>query len=372
MKLPASYSVVERPTLFSVQYVRGIAAMMVAYHHTCDRLPGVFELLGNPVGEAGVDLFFVISGFIMVVITARQDVQPGAFMLRRITRIAPAYWFYTSLLALIILVMPGAVHLEMTLAHYLNSIFFIPHFNPTANSIMPLLQPGWTLNFEMFFYCLFAVSLFAPAPHRIVVLVTALVVLFAIGQAIEPAEPALAIYTSPLLLEFGGGVVIGYLYISGVLAITRGLGWLLIVTGSAIAITSATYVLPRPFEDFFVSEMRVATYGVAAVLVVVGALALERAAGRRNRANPLLTFLGLIGDASYSVYLSHLFSIDALRVAWLRLGLGTEGLWWALAFVAAGLFAAVTFGILSYLVLERPVTRGLNRMLRHRPAASAV
>ena len=309
----------------------------------------------------------------MVVITARQGVQLGAFMLRRIVRIAPAYWFYTSLLALIILVMPGVAHLEMTLTHYLSSIFFIPHFNPTDNSIMPLLQPGWTLNFEMFFYCLFAVSLFAPAPHRIVVLVIALVVLFAIGQAIEPAEPALAIYTSPLLLEFGGGVVIGYLYVSGVLAITRGVGWLLIVTGSAIAITSATYVLPRPFADFYVSEMRVATYGVAAVLVVVGALALERAAGRRrNRANPLLAFLGLTGDASYSVYLSHLFSIDALRIVWLRLGLGTEGLWWALAFVAAGLFAAVTFGILSYLVLERPVTQGLSRMLRHRPAASAV
>jgi exopolysaccharide production protein ExoZ len=111
----------------------------------------------------------------------------------------------------------------------------------------------------------------------------------------------------------------------------------------------------------------VRTYGTAAVLVVVGALELENnAARRRSRRHPLLAFFGLVGDASYAVYLTHLFSIAILKIVWFRVGLGTEGIAWGLAFVGASVVFAVAMAILSYLVLERPVTHVLQRTLKYR------
>jgi exopolysaccharide production protein ExoZ len=158
MKAPA-YPIALNPTLNSIQYLRAVAAVMVPYHHARARLPGIYEVLPNPLGGAGVDLFFVISGFIMVITTAGRGSRPGDFMLRRIARIVPSYWFYTTALALFIVAMPGVLNLSVTLPHYLESIFFVPHvsrdnqlsFCTGERSLQPLLQPGWTLNFEMFF-----------------------------------------------------------------------------------------------------------------------------------------------------------------------------------------------------------------------------
>jgi exopolysaccharide production protein ExoZ len=357
-------------SLFSIQYLRGIAAMMVVYHHAHDRLRDVSEALPSTVGEAGVDLFFVVSGFIMVVTTSRQPVGPGMFMLRRIARIVPTYWLYTTVLALFVVLVPGALNLKMTLPHYLFSIFFIPHHNPLDGSIEPVLGPGWTLNYEMFFYCIFAISLLIAAVHRVPILVLMLVGLIAAGYIFVPKEPLLTLCTSPMLLEFAFGALIGHFYAMGRLAqLGRNVGWPMILAGTAFSAISATFILPRPFVDFDTSPLRVATYGVSAVLVVIGALTLE-SSGTRGKRGALLLFFGLIGDASYALYLTHLFSLGALRIAWLKLGLGTEGLPWAMAFITTGLLVSVIAGMLAYLLLERPATRAAQRKLWHQLTAA--
>src|SRR6266567_3039596 len=171
----------------SIQYLRAVAATMVVYHHARDRLPGFSEAFPSPIGQAGVDLFFVISGFIMVVTTWSKPVSPGVFMLRRVIRIAPTYWIYTTLLAFFILVFPSVLKLEVTPAHYLYSLLFIPHVSPLDNSVSPLLQLGWTLNYEMFFYCVFAVTLITSAAYRVVVVTLMLTGLIVAGWLFPPS-----------------------------------------------------------------------------------------------------------------------------------------------------------------------------------------
>ena len=100
-------------TLFGVQYLRGIAATMVAYYHMIGQLPSLSPyvekyLLGYPSLASGVDLFFVISGFIMLLTT--QKTTPVEFVLRRIIRVVPLYWLLTTLIVAIDLWLPKLFH----------------------------------------------------------------------------------------------------------------------------------------------------------------------------------------------------------------------------------------------------------------------
>jgi len=230
-----------------------------------------------------------------------------------------------------------------------------------------VLGPGWTLNYEMFFYCLFAASLLVTAAYRVPILVLTLVGLVAFGSVFTPASPLSIAYTSPLLLEFAFGALVGSLHVTGRLGrLDRTAGWFLICAGTAIGTFSASFVLPRPLVDFDTSPLRVATYGIAAVLIVVGALTLERTGTNARRRGWLPVILGLIGDASYALYLTHLFSIVGLRIGWQALGLGTEGLPWAIAFIAAGILVSTIVGISAYVLLERPLTHAAQKLVKHR------
>jgi exopolysaccharide production protein ExoZ len=359
-------SIHEGRTLFSIQYLRAVAALLVVYQHARGQLPGFKEALTSPIGEMGVDLFFVISGFIMVVTTYRQPVGPGTFMLRRIARIVPTYWFYTTALTLLVLLAPSAVKMQLTWSHYLYSLFFITHVNPVDMTISPILRPGWTLNFEMFFYCLFAVTLLLPAKVRTAALSVILAAFVVGGWIFAPTDPVLGFYTSPIVLEFAFGVIVGHAYVTGRLnGIGHGSGWIMVGVGIVLAFISASWWLPEPAVDFEIVPQRAGTYGVAAVLIVVGCLALEWKA-RAGRKPPVFARLGLLGDASYSVYLTHLFPIAILRMVWLKLDLPVRGLDNTLAFVALSVASCAMIGVLSYLVIERPATRVAQRVVRHR------
>ena len=144
--------------LLSVQALRALAALAVATYHALQWADGGFE-----VGRAGVDVFFVISGFIMWHVTAGRDVDPGDFLWRRLTRVAPLYWLATlGVLGVALVwpaflpeVRPGWTHLALSLA-------FIPHLDPRGLPF-PTLPPGWTLDYEALFYLIFAGALPAVA-----------------------------------------------------------------------------------------------------------------------------------------------------------------------------------------------------------------
>jgi peptidoglycan/LPS O-acetylase OafA/YrhL len=166
---------------------------------------------------SGVDVFFVISGFIMWVTTARRG-QPLEFYRHRLARIVPLYWLVTTAVVAILVVAPGAVQSgKVDVWHIVASYLFIPVVHPVTGLMQPVLVPGWTLNYEMFFYALFGVSLLLPRMTRLLALIVVLGGLAALGHlpVIAPASAA-EFYTRDIVLEFalGAGAAAMYLYLA--------------------------------------------------------------------------------------------------------------------------------------------------------------
>jgi hypothetical protein len=147
--------------LQSIRTLRGLAALLVVGFHAAEKAGLSFK-----VGAIGVDLFFVISGFIIWVVTAQRPATPGTFLLNRAIRVVPLYWTITLLVAGLALLVPSLLASRvLDPARLLASLLFIPHLD-AAGMPWPLLAPGWTLNHEAFFYLVFAAGLLLPRPAR--------------------------------------------------------------------------------------------------------------------------------------------------------------------------------------------------------------
>src|SRR5579872_364486 len=158
--------------LVGIQYLRALAALMVAYSHLAHQIPAYLSALSLHRWVTtdrlynGVSIFFVISGFIMYVTGAESS--PVQFAKRRLVRIVPLYWLLTGLLFLCALFTPEFARMTVATPQTLaKSLLFIPYFNAgQGGRLYPLLIPGWTLNCEMFFYLIFTLTLFAPLRWR--------------------------------------------------------------------------------------------------------------------------------------------------------------------------------------------------------------
>lgn len=334
----------------SIQYLRGVAAFGVLIYHAVDRAGGAFG-----VGAAGVDVFFVISGFIMWVVTCRKPPSPGQFLLRRVERIVPLYWMTTLGVAAIAVLVPAAFPaMHPTLPHLMQSLLFVPH-RDDSGLIAPLIVPGWTLNYEMFFYLLFAAALLAPAKLRAWLLSAALIGLVAVRPLGDAHNPLWATYTNPLLLEFGAGVWLGQCWSQDRLP-GRGLAWLMVALGFAgFAATAVTGVDVEP--------ARILYWGLPALLIVTGAVALER-----HGPIPNWRPLQALGDASYSVYLVHGLAISAAFRALQIVHLTAPAV---VLPVAVG--AGVVAGLLTYRLVEKPLMKLFKTgMGARRPKAPAL
>lgn len=154
--------------LNSIQTLRALAAWIVVFHHY---MQVAFKFsLTDPVsvalykyGAVGVDLFFVISGFVIYLSASQKHQSPGIFALHRLARIAPAYWSFTLATVATLLIVPGIVPLTMYEPVFLlKSLFFIPAQNPSGIGLYPVVTMGWTLNYEMAFYVIFFLALYLP------------------------------------------------------------------------------------------------------------------------------------------------------------------------------------------------------------------
>ena len=279
-----------RRTYFGVQALRAVAALfVVGYHATLipdeSHAPLVGGVWSN--GACGVDIFFVISGFVMAVtapgLAGRAD-GGRVFLWRRLVRIVPLYWLFTTAawawrgfgLG------PGAGGAWRVAASYL----FIPSFDRNHQPV-PLLQVGWTLHFEMMFYLLFAAALALGTPP-LRFLPPILGALAVVGWREHPTWPAWTTLASPLVLEFLFGVGIAPLARRGRLPG----GWV----GALLLAGGFAAVCRLPMVD----SARVVYWGLPAAAIVAGAVGLEDAVGRR-----LPRWLLEAGNASYAVYLVH-------------------------------------------------------------------
>lgn len=146
----------------------------------------------------GVALFFIISGYAMVASTTQGSHTPWRFLVRRIRRIGPLYWFATACAA--------AGSRDWT--HLVGSILFIPTIDPaTAQVVSPVLNVGWTLNLEMAFYTLFALAMALPCRAAIWTVIVVLVLLSGAAR-VSDVGPILVFYGQPLLLDFAVGMLI--------------------------------------------------------------------------------------------------------------------------------------------------------------------
>lgn len=304
--------------LRSVQSLRAIAALLVLVYHLSDG--------GFVAGGGGVDIFFLISGFIMGTVGTRET--PRVFLIRRLIRIAPLYWLITFAMCLVSLVGLLA-NFSFDLHRLTLSLLFIPHFDPEGH-IWPLFVPGWTLNLEMLFYALFAVALLTPRP--LVVASLLLCALVALGLCGWQA-PAMIQWTTPMLLEFVLGMCI-----SRFRAKLRP-GMALPFLGISTLMLAATAIVPLDPTPY-----RVIVWGLPAGLLLAGCIAMEDGDRWPTR---LLAPLERLGDASYSLYLTHGIVLAAV-FKFLPMGSMT-------AIVAVG--ASLVVAQLSFVLLERPINR---------------
>lgn len=322
--------------LFGIQYLRAAAAIGVVVFHAGERTGLHFA-----IGAAGVDVFFVVSGFIMWVIADRRQFSPSTFLRDRLERIAPLYWIATG-----VMVAGGLAglfpNMRLTAWHVFASLAFVPHISPSNGEIWPLLVQGWTLNYEMFFYVVFAATLLLPQRMRLVSLGLVLVGLVACGMLARSPNPLLQTYTNPLILEFLLGAVIGKLWLDGIVPSPAVGIALILVSLAGFAAVGATYV---GFNAFVL--------GPLAGGLVYGFLALERAAMLKR-----IPAVAYLGDASYSIYLWHALAVSVIAKFGALLALPA-----VITFTLAVLLG-VAVGVASYELLERPLVRLLKARRR--------
>jgi peptidoglycan/LPS O-acetylase OafA/YrhL len=342
--------------LDSLQWLRALAAIMVLIGHVLEEAAhyrGIGAAAAALPWTRGVDVFFVISGFVIAV-SARRHAGSGAgataFLLRRTIRVVPLYWLFTTLMVAALLIAPGGVkETELDPAQILSSYLFLPYERHDGR-IAPVLSLGWTLNYEMFFYLLAAVALLWRWPRAAAVLCGTLVVLALAGWLLSPASTMAAFWTNAIILEFGFGVLLALLWERTGTTHRPWLGAGLFASGLALLVLWHGTDLPR-----FLAA------GLPATLMVAGpVLFVAHSARRAGQAASAL------GDASYALYLSHRFVLRLATLALLPLiPTTTLGLW---TFVTIVVLLASLLSLLVFRHVERPMLQRLNRRLIAAPA----
>lgn len=191
----------------NIQILRAIAAINVVIYHTiidAERylLPLEYISVLRGWGANGVDVFFVISGFIMVLIQTRRPKNLKDFIINRIQRIAPIYWLLSLVLIAMNVAVPSAFNeLRITAQHALSSMAFMAMI---FGERYPVLYVGWTLEYEMLFYLIFGAAI-ALGNAKLTIAATSLVV----------SALAATGLSDWIVIEFVFGMAIGYLYFYG-------------------------------------------------------------------------------------------------------------------------------------------------------------
>jgi exopolysaccharide production protein ExoZ len=348
--------------LISIQYLRAVAAAVVVLSHAANSLLGhTSHLINLDYGAYGVDIFFVVSGFVMYYTTFDTAMRPGTFILKRLVRIVPLYFMLSTAMFALVILSPATFNKESADAGaYVESILFIPHWNPRFHNFDPIIGQGWTLNYEMFFYLLFAASLFLKPRLNAIAMTLVIGALVIVGRLYPVENPAFITYTSPLMLEFCLGMVVAASFVTPA---KPGLRWPVVLMFMFGATTAYLYAFHAGFHGS--EALRPLFVGLPCALLVLGLVAIERC-GRL----PYFAFLALLGDASYSLYLVHGFVLGFGRHLWKRFIMIDSVLSHAL-FITLILTASVATALLVYVRLELRVRRFLTAALRQFKARSS-
>lgn len=283
-------------TIHSIQALRAIAASLVALFHTQQAFSAKVSqplfaqenyLFG--FGAVGVHIFFVISGFIMVLTTTAsgQPYSATRFLKRRFLRIYPIYWLcalaYIGIHALL------GIPYGLSAGEYVGALTLWPGDAPR------IIGPAWTLSSELYFYLSFGLAMMLGFHRGLIVLTATFLLAIAVGAIIPNKGPILLLVTNTLLLEFLAGTGIGWLAKAGRLPSRMGPA----LTGLAVAL----FVIGIAF-----GYERLPTamgWGVPSAILVLGLITWETHSG----ANSTVRRFGRLGDSSYVLYLIHILAI---------------------------------------------------------------
>jgi exopolysaccharide production protein ExoZ len=338
--------------LVYIQILRFFAALAVVAFHALGAPPKGYEVpestltLALSYGGRGVDLFFVISGFVIFYATHSSKLTPAEFLRRRVERIAPLYFFVIFTVTMLAITLPATFGTPdwYTPRHIVKSLAFISF----TDGDMPVVYVGWSLEYEMYFYLAVALlmALTRNVWRNIVVMFSAVTIL---GQ-IPGAAAALgnyAFFADPMILEFVLGVIVGSLFVNG------GTRWPMPI---AAACAIAAVLVTDPTSRVIVS-------GVPAACLVAAA-----AWASRKRIDPswLERALARLGDASYSIYLAQVQTVSLASIAVAGLFPAIPPL--LLLMVTSSIVVAL--GLALNILVERPLLRLCRRIGVPRPTAT--
>ncbi len=327
----------------NIQLLRAYAAIVVAVFHTGYRFSD-----WNAVGSFGVDVFFVISGYVMARIC---DSNSRYFLRRRLLRIVPPYWVATLALFVFTYFFPEL--LKSTRADVIElakSLSFIP-FRKSDGLLQPLLFIGWSINYEMFFYLLLAMSLLVYRRGAAWLAGSAVVLIVLLCSHFKNQSDLAEFYGRDISLEFVLGLLAYHLCraVPERLAVRLRVWMLLLMIASAVGLVVVQGLVPH-------IDLRVLYFGGLSFLLITSASLLSQGGWDTNAA-----WIVLIGDASYVLYLIHpyceyfLSRIVAKKIPALDITKGPGML------LAVGL--VVVLAVALHLALERPTVAFLNRNL---------
>jgi peptidoglycan/LPS O-acetylase OafA/YrhL len=341
-----------------IQSLRALGALLVVIFHATNAVRDRIDASAwqFDTGMAGVDLFFIISGFIMIVATEPLWSTGGGghraawqFLSRRIIRVVPLYWLATSLKLIMVLILPAAALNAIGVWHTISSYLFIPAWNAKGENF-PLLVPGWTLSFEMFFYLWFALVLFLRK-HPVYWLTPLFAVFVLYHSVFKPFDAAPMTLLNQHLLEFCLGMWIGLAACRARLlpaAIARPLAVMSIIVLLSI----------HSLAGDAIDHLPLLMWGVPSALLIYAVISLEDASAFWRR--PLFQTLG---DASYAMYLFHPFIVFVLAKILLKFNPSTEAA--LIAIIPLSLLLSSIAGVVIHRIIERPMTNYLRlRMAR--------
>lgn len=291
--------------IVSIQILRAIAAWLVVMHHFGKELTSSFGNFFEQQGNFGVDIFFVISGFIIFFVADGNTHGAGTFIVNRLFRVIPAYWLVTLAIVALKFIYPVEFsYTDWNIKTLVSSLLFIPVENPAGLGPFPLLIVGWTLNIEIFFYLLVTACFCLGKRYRFIACSLFLIMIpffwdreWFYGSVLGTRK----------LCEFVLGIIISYTYIKitslkeEILNTKIGL----FISQNLASLGVITLVPAVSFLFLDRDGMRLLSAG----LIVSGTLFFERYLSQNNLISKGLSKLG---EMSYSTYLIHYIVIGVL------------------------------------------------------------
>jgi peptidoglycan/LPS O-acetylase OafA/YrhL len=312
----------------------------------------------HSLGDSGVDIFFVISGFIMLYVNYNYFQQSGApqrFIVKRLVRIVPLYWVLTTIAVALLLINPSlfSYRTHLMAGWVIGSYLFFPVV--MENGIAsPVVGPGWTLNYEMYFYLIFSLCLFWPRNRALTRLCFFFGASVIVGRLFHPLSPWASLMTNGQLLEFTAGVLIALAAKKAFLQFTRLAAVMLLIVGWVALVLSSIYVTPNLADGV----TRFFLWGIPAALIVAGAKDLSIGPGWFGKV------LILLGDASYSIYLFHAFALPACALILRKAGV-QHFLSFDLMLVVL-MATGIASGVMCWYLIERPMTSYFSALTQGR------